>query len=51
MIYEEDNGSGGATGRGRGGLMDQQEKARSVAGTNTLIRQSFKVGKLNLVDL
>jgi hypothetical protein len=46
MIYEEDAGAVQATPG-----MDEQEKARAVAGSNTLVRQSFKVGKLNLVDL
>lgn len=46
MIYEEDKDAVAPTPG-----MDKQEKARTVAGSNTLIRQSFKVGKLNLVDL
>ena len=47
MIYEEDAAAPNHTQPG----MDEQEKVRAVAGANTLVRQSFKVGKLNLVDL
>lgn len=49
VIYEEDGNNAAAATDTHG--MDEQERARAVAGKNTLVRQSFKVGKLNLVDL
>jgi len=61
LIYEDDPATGAATttaGKQRATAannaagMTEQEKARAVAGAGnaTLVRQSFKVGKLNLVD-
>lgn len=50
MIYEEDGSGPSAAAHATPG-MDEQEKVRAVAGANTLVRQSFKVGRLNLVDL
>lgn len=47
MIYEEDPA---ATAAAAAPGASEQEKARAAAGTGTLVRQSFKVGKLNLVD-
>jgi kinesin family protein 3/17 len=59
LIYEDDPATGAATTAGKqraaannAAGMTEQEKARAVAGAGnaTLVRQSFKVGKLNLVD-
>jgi kinesin family protein 3/17 len=62
LIYEDDpaTGANAATTAGKqrttannnAAGMTEQEKARAVAGAGnaTLVRQSFKVGKLNLVD-